>query len=75
MCSFVYVCVLTDEPEKTVKVEPNESASAHGQSVDGQKEVKVTPVKAVEARSVRFKRTIKGEGKPAHVLPSCFRNY
>lgn len=66
MCLFVYVRVLTDETEK-VKVEPNESASAHGQSVDGQKGVKVTPAKAVEARSVRSKRAIKGEGKPARV--------
>lgn len=74
----VSVCVSTDEAvkkEKTVKAEPNKSASADGQSVDGQKEVKVTPLRTVESRSVRAKRRVKGEGKRAHVLLSCFRNY
>ncbi|XP_067443530.1 uncharacterized protein si:dkey-117n7.5 isoform X1 [Thunnus thynnus] len=50
--------------DESVKVKPNKSASADVQkaaSVVGQKAAKVTPLKAVKSRSVRFKRTVKGE--------------
>ncbi|KAM8757519.1 uncharacterized protein AB9X84_010323 [Acanthopagrus schlegelii] len=54
-----------DETDKTVKVEPNKSASAGVRktkaAVAGQKAFKVTPVKAVQSRSVRSKRRVTGE--------------
>lgn len=50
------------ESEKTV--EPNKSASAA--TNDGHSEVKVTPLHAVESRSVRSKRKVTEEGKSAH---------
>lgn len=74
VCS-VFLCVsageaVKDETDKTVKVEPNKSASAGVRktkaAVAGQKAFKVTPVKAVQSRSVRSKRRVTGEGNPAH---------
>ncbi|XP_076740118.1 uncharacterized protein LOC143418618 [Maylandia zebra] len=48
--------------EKTVRVEPNKSASADDQATaDGQEAVKVTHLKAVKSRTVRSKRRVKGE--------------
>ncbi|KAM9409965.1 uncharacterized protein KZ484_002059 [Pholidichthys leucotaenia] len=50
--------------ERTVRTEPNKAARAGIQKTaasDGQKAAKVTPLKAVESRSVRSKRRVKGE--------------
>lgn len=81
LCFFgVSVCASTGEvdrkkSEKTVRVEPNKSASADDQATaDGQEAVKVTHLKAVKSRTVRSKRRVKGEGKPAH-SSSCLGIY
>lgn len=63
------VCVSTGEleqkeSEKTVSVKPSKSAGADVQktaTADRQK-VKVTTLKAVVPRTVRFKRRVTGEG-------------
>lgn len=70
----VSVCVstgdaVTGEIDKMDKVEPNKSASAGVSKTtknSTQRAVKVAAVK--ESRSVRSKRRVSGEGKPALVL-------
>lgn len=63
--------VVKDNTDKTVKVQPKKSASADVKKTakdGGQKAAKVTTLKAVMSRSVRSKRRVNGEGKPAAVL-------
>lgn len=69
-CVFiVFPCVLTGEAVKDeIEVEPDKSASVDLTKtavIAGQKAVNVAPW--TESRSVRSKRRVSGEGKPAHV--------
>lgn len=60
-------------PQKTDTAQPNKSASADVQKaakVDAQKAFRVPSHKAVMSKSVRSKRRVEEEGKPAHVLGS-----
>lgn len=64
-CVSVYIAGEDGKKESEKKVRTEANIQKTG---DGQKTVKVTPLNADKYRSVRSKRRVKGEGKPAHVV-------